>query len=66
MTACVIKVRQRGAKTYSFLTSKGGTNRLRIHAARFEDKDGQTGEQRAQRVVTANRQPGWEWKVEKA
>jgi hypothetical protein len=37
MTYCV-KTRETGKKHWKFVTSKGGVNRLRIHAAQFNDK----------------------------
>lgn len=38
MTTYCVKVRQSGKKSWAFLTSKGGTNRLRIHASEIPDK----------------------------
>jgi hypothetical protein len=34
-----VKCREVGTKRYAFLTSTGGLNPLRIHAARFETKE---------------------------
>ena len=53
-----IKVRKVGSKSWAFL-SRNGTNRLRIHACRF-----QTAED-ANSLIEANRpdNSGWEWKV---
>jgi hypothetical protein len=55
----IIKVRKKGDKQWSFLTSKGGTNRLRIHAACFQSKE------KAQSVIDENAAENteWEWKV---
>jgi hypothetical protein len=65
MAAALIKVRDAGSRRFAFMTSRGGTNPLRIHAARFEDKDGQPGEERAQRFINdmAAANPGVEFKV---
>lgn len=54
-----IKVREKGGKSWSFLTPRGTTNRLRVHAAIFADRD------RAQRVIDDNApgNPGWDWKI---
>lgn len=54
-----IKCRETGGKSWSFLSSGGGLNRLKIHAARFDSKD------KAQAVIDANKDdnPDWEWKV---
>jgi len=38
-TMFTIKVRAKGKKRWAFLTSKGGTNYLRIHAAQFETRE---------------------------
>jgi hypothetical protein len=56
-----VKVRMPGKNQYLFLTSKGGLNHLRIHAARFDDKA------KAQAVVDVNKDDpentGVSWKV---
>lgn len=56
-----IKTRMKGDKAWWFLTSKGGTNRLRIYAARFETRGD------AQKIIDDNTDdnPEWEWKVVK-
>lgn len=59
MTA-YIKARKKGDKQWSFLTSKGGINKLRVHAAIFDDEA-------AQRIIDANNggNQAWEFKVQK-
>jgi hypothetical protein len=54
----MIKVREKGRKSWSFL-SRGGTNRLRIHAVRFETRE------KAQALIDENApdNPEWEWKI---
>lgn len=54
-----IKLREKGKRQWAFLTSRGGTNYLRIHAARFETVES------AQKVIDENAadNPEWEWKV---
>jgi hypothetical protein len=54
-----VKCREVGKKQFLFLTSRGGLNRLRIHAARFETKD------KAQALIDENAadNPEWEFKV---
>jgi hypothetical protein len=34
-----LKIREKGKRAWYFVTSKGGSNRLRIHAARFDDAE---------------------------
>jgi hypothetical protein len=53
-----IKVRKRGERRFNFLTSKGGINHLRIHAAIFDD-------QKAVQFVEANApdNPDFEWRI---
>lgn len=34
-----IRFRQKGRRSWRYLTSKGGGNRLRIHAARFDSRE---------------------------
>lgn len=54
-----IKCREVGKKGWSFLSSGGHLNRLKIHASRFETAA------KAQALIDANKDdnPGWEWKV---
>jgi hypothetical protein len=54
-----IKCRMHGEKTFGFLTSSGGVNKLRIHAGRFATME------RAQAVIddNANDNPEWDFKV---
>lgn len=59
MTEYAIKVRRAGAKTFAFLTPGGGTNSLRVHAARFKGKD--AAQLTADKSAPDN--PGTEWKV---
>lgn len=68
MSAALIKVRRRGEARFRFLTPYENTTALRVHAARFEDKDGVPGEERALRFINDNKagNPGLEWKVTKA
>ena len=56
-----IKIREKGKKAWYFLTSRGGMNRLRVHAATFKD------EAAAQAVIDENKadNPEFEWKVSK-
>lgn len=58
MTAYV-KARKAGSKGWAFLTPKGGTNRLRVHAARFANTE------RATDVIAKCRadNPSWEFRV---
>lgn len=53
-----VKVREIGQKQWRFL-SRGGTNRLRIHAIQFATRE------RAQALIDDNAadNPGWEWKA---
>ncbi len=57
--AHAIKLREKGRRRWEFLTSDGALNRLRIHAARFEDAG------KAQKIIDENAadNPGWEWMV---
>jgi hypothetical protein len=57
-----IKLRKVGGKSWKFLTSNGGLNSLRVHAAIFSD------EARAQQVVAeiSADNPEWECCVRKA
>jgi hypothetical protein len=57
-----VKVREPGAKRFYFLTSNGGMNALRIHAAIFASAE------KAQALIDANApdNPGWDWKVQPA
>lgn len=54
-----IKVRMSGKKQWGFLTPKGGVTHLRIHAARWADRDA------CQRLVADNApdNPEWEFKI---
>lgn len=54
-----VKCRMKGQKAWRFLTSRGGLNRLRIHAATFKSKEA------AQALIDENAadNPEWEWKV---
>lgn len=65
MSAVMVKVRAPGDKRFAFLTPRGGTNHLRVHASIFEDRDGETGAERAQRLIDSCSpdNPGWEWKI---
>ncbi len=59
MTGAVhIKCREIGRKQWSFL-SRGGTNRLRIHAVIFATRD------KAQALIDENAadNPEWEWMI---
>lgn len=53
-----VKVREIGKKQWLFL-SRGGANRLRIHASIFATKE------KAQALIDENApdNPEWEWKV---
>lgn len=53
-----IKVREAGRKQWAFL-ARNGTNRLRIHALRFDSRA------KAQALIDENApdNPGWEWKT---
>lgn len=54
-----VKVREKGTRSWSFLTSSGGTNRLRIHAAQF------TAEQAARLIAeNAGDNPEWEFRYQ--
>lgn len=55
---CYIKVREKGRRQWVFL-SRGGTNRLRIHAIRFASQE------RAQALINQNApdNPEWEWMI---
>lgn len=68
MSDCMIKLRMRGASRFTFLTPKGGTNSLRVHAAIYRDLGGKTGEERAQEIIELNRDrlDQFEFKVVKA
>jgi phosphopantetheinyl transferase (holo-ACP synthase) len=57
-TPCFIKLRERGRRSWSFL-SRNGTNRLRIRAARFSSKEA------AQKVIESATpdNPQWEFKI---
>lgn len=54
-----IKVRRVGDRAWWFLTSAGGTTRLRVHASRFPQRD------IAEKLIKDNEpdNPDWEWKV---
>lgn len=56
--AAYVKCREIGRKQWAFL-SRGGCNRLRVHALRFASVE------RAQAVIDENAadNPEWEWKV---
>lgn len=56
--AAHVKCRLKGRKTWAFL-ARGGTNRLRIHALRFETME------KAQALVDENAEdnPEWEFKA---
>jgi hypothetical protein len=58
MTAHV-QCREVGKKTWRYLTSNGGLNRLRVHASRFDTAE------KAQKLIDANKDdnPEWEWRV---
>lgn len=68
MSAYLIKVRQRGTKQFRFVTSKGGTTRLRIHAGRYEDREGETAKDRVTLAVAglAALNPDLEFKAVRA
>jgi hypothetical protein len=57
-----IKCKLKTEKRYAFLTSSGGCNHLRVHAARFETKE------KAQAVIDENAadNPEWDFKVQEA
>lgn len=59
MTVYFVKARKAGSKGWAFLTSKGGTNRLRVHAARFPTTE------RANAVAKfcIEDNPSWEFRV---
>lgn len=54
-----VKVRKMGAKSWSFLTPRGGTNRLRVHATIFNTLD------QAERFIAdhCDDNPEWEFRV---
>lgn len=57
MNVCRIKVREIGDKSWKFL-SRGGVNRLKIHALQFTRED-------AEKLIAENKDdnPEWEWKI---
>lgn len=57
-----VKVRRIGEKRFYFVEPRGGLNRLRIHAARFDDIE------KAQAFIDANgpRNPEFEFRPVKA
>ena len=65
MAEYMIKVRRPTSQRFKFVTSKGGTTTLRIHAALFTDREDGTGEERARRWIEANAlgNPGYQFKA---
>ena len=61
MTTYCVKVREIGKKKWAFLTPRGGTNFLRIHASEFSD---QTKATACAADINENNPGEWEAKVE--
>lgn len=59
MYAIKVKEDKPGAKAWAFLTPKGGTNRLRVHATQFDSRD--RADQVRDQVAADN--PGHQFKV---
>lgn len=59
MKTFFVKARKTGTKKYKFLTSSGGLNPLRIHAAEFHFGDAATAETELVKMRQDN--PGWEF-----
>jgi len=54
-----IKVREPGRKKWGFLTPKGGVTNLRVHAARWSDREP------CEKLIADNApdNPGWAFKI---